>query len=498
MEAPPPPDEPPPPVDESGEIGAPRGAPPKVGKDSMPKPPEEMTPEERQIAERLKRGRLTVKCIQASGVRRKDQGNKPAKIDAYLVVQLGDFKKAPRLKTQVRKRSGQNPQFMGESLKFDLVDPAQFVRENDIQITIELWDNNAWNDDLLGEVHVSAVRFLAALEPVEEWLPLTFPGDESSNSKVQVEFKFEEAKVGMAVFTMYEGKNLGTSEMKLGGGVLSPYVSVSMGDNYHKRTQTVVNGGQDPYFGEEQLLMWVDEENWVQPGVVTCWHEDVGDHDVVGRSDINLLPYMMIDPEKAKQELLPLTVIKDTAHDGAKPVDTGELMCKVEFLGAGTLTMHVKSGRNLRETESIGRLDPYVRAENLRIYEKGQAQRCVPRALRPSSPLPRAPSMLVSPLPRPSRRPNSPLPRPSLRPNSPLPRPFHARLARTPLTLAQVHRFQDRGARRENQQANDGGQGRRQQPGLGPEDPDADRGPLPDAGGVLRPRRAREYRRARW
>ena len=277
-----------------------------------------------------------------------------------MVIQLGDFKKAPRLKTQVRKRSGANPQFMGETVAFDLVEPSSFVRENDIKVKIELWDNNAWNDEMLGEVEISAVRFLAALEPCEEWLPLTFPGDESSNSKVQVEFRFEEAKVGMAVFTLYEGKNLGTSEMKLGGSVLSPYVSVSMGDNYHKRSQTVVNGGQDPYFGEEQLLMWVDEENWVQPGVVTCWHEDVGDHDVVGKSDVNLLPYMMIEPSKAKQELIPISVIKDSTHEGAKAIDTGEIMVKIEFLGAGTLTMHVKSGRNLRETESIGRLDPYV------------------------------------------------------------------------------------------------------------------------------------------
>ena len=164
-------------------------------------------------------------------------------------------------------------QFNNEVLSFDMVDPGLFVRDNDIKLKIELWDNNAWNDDILGEVTVSAVRFLSALEPQEEWLPLVFPGDESSNSKVQVEFRFEEAKVGMAVFTLYEGKNLGTSEMKLGGEMLSPYVSISMGDNYHKRSQTQVNGGQDPYFAEEQVLMWVDEENWTKPATLTTWHE---------------------------------------------------------------------------------------------------------------------------------------------------------------------------------------------------------------------------------
>ena len=277
---------------------------------------------------------------------------------------MGDFKKAPRLKTQVRKRSGQAPQFMNEQLSFDLVDPASFVRENDVKLKISLWDNNAWDDEMLGEVIVSAVRFLSAVKgdeggEREEWFPLTFPGDDTSNTKVQVSLSFMEARVGMAVFTLYEGKDLGTSEMKLGGEVLCPYVSVSMGEGYHKRSQTVVNGGGDPYFGEEQLVMWVDESNWVEPGVVTCWHEDVGDHDVVGRASLSLLPYMAIDPDKARQELVPLSIVKNEGGD-AQHLDTGGITCKVEFLGAGTLTMSVKSGRNLRETESIGRLDPYV------------------------------------------------------------------------------------------------------------------------------------------
>ena len=243
---------------------------------------------------------------------------------------------------------------------FDLINPIDFVRENDIQMKVELWDNNAWNDDILGEAKFSAVRFLSALEPQEEWLPLTYPGDESSNSKVQLEFKFEEAKVGMAVFTLYEAKNLGTSEMKLGGNVLSPYMSISMGDAYHKRSQTQVNGGQDPYFGEEQILMWIDEENWTKPAALTCWHEDIGDHDVIGKHELSLLPYMVVDPDDAKQELIPLQVLKETTHEGVKAMDTGELMMKCEFLAAGTLKMHIKSGRNLRETESIGRLDPYI------------------------------------------------------------------------------------------------------------------------------------------
>ena len=360
LSAPPPPDEPPPAIDEAEEIGPPRGAPPPLGKDAMPDPPEEMEEMERQIAEKLKRGRLSVKCIQAANIRRKDQNSSGTKIDAYLVLQLGDFKKAPRLKTQIRKRSGQNPQFMNETVSFDLVNPKEFVRNNDIKLTIELWDSNAWDDDCLGTVTLSAVRFLSILEAQNEWLPLTYPGDESSNSKVQVEFNFEQAKVGMAVFTLYEGRGLGSSEMKLGGNSLAPYVSVSVGETYHKRSQTILDGGTEPYFGEEQILMWVDNENWVEPAVTTVWHEDIGDHDLVGKADFSLLPYMIVPPDKAKQEIMPITVAKETTHDGIKHINTGELVMKCEFLESGNLTMNVKAARNLRDTESIGRLDPYL------------------------------------------------------------------------------------------------------------------------------------------
>ena len=359
-EAPPPPDEPPPAVDDDREVGAPLGAPPRPGKDNMPRPPSDMTDEERQISERLKRGRLSVKILQAQNIRRKDASTSAAKIDAYVVAQLGDFKKAPRLKTQVRKRSNQNPQFAGEVLSFDMIDPSAYVRDNDVKLKIEVWDNNAWNDDILGEVTLSAVRFFGSLATVEEWLPLKFPGDQSSNSRIQIEVKFEEAKVGMAIFTLYEGKNLGTSEMKLGKTVLSPYVSVSIGEGYHKKSQTQSSGGADPYFGEEQLLMWVDGENWVKPAEVTVWHEDIGDHDPIGKCMFPLLPYMMIKPGDAAQELIPLTMTKESTHEGVKSVSTGDLLLKVEFLLGGDLSIAIKSGKNLRETDSMGRLDPYV------------------------------------------------------------------------------------------------------------------------------------------
>ena len=61
-------------------------------------------------------------------------------------------------------------------------------------------------------------------------------------------------------------------------------------------------------------------------------NEDVGDHDVVGKAKLSLLPYMMIkEITRVKPQLIPLTITKEK-EDGVKTLSTGDLMMKVEFL----------------------------------------------------------------------------------------------------------------------------------------------------------------------
>ena len=65
------------------------------------------------------------------------------------------FRSVPQ---QVVKRSGLSPDFESERLVFDIVEPQEFVVGGDVSLSIEIWDDSAWSDDLLASVNLSALR----------------------------------------------------------------------------------------------------------------------------------------------------------------------------------------------------------------------------------------------------------------------------------------------------------------------------------------------------
>lgn len=56
------------------------------------------------------------------------------------------------------KKSGVNPTFDSELLSFDMVEPEEFIVGGDVSLSVELWDDSAWADDLLASVELSALR----------------------------------------------------------------------------------------------------------------------------------------------------------------------------------------------------------------------------------------------------------------------------------------------------------------------------------------------------
>lgn len=59
---------------------------------------------------------------------------------------------------KVVKKSGMNPSFDFELLSFDIVEPQEFIVGGDVTLSVELWDDSAWADDLLASVELSALR----------------------------------------------------------------------------------------------------------------------------------------------------------------------------------------------------------------------------------------------------------------------------------------------------------------------------------------------------
>ncbi|CAM9099586.1 unnamed protein product, partial [Discosporangium mesarthrocarpum] len=298
----------------------------------------------------FQRGRFTIRCLKGEDVRKATLSNKGTTVDVYLKVTLGKQKRAPVRKTKVIKRSGPSPEFDSELLVFDIVEPKEVMFEGHLGMLVELWDDSAWADDLLGSVELSALRFMKpSADPPIEWLPLEAPsGRIKDRMKVQLEFKFEPAILGMFCLTLYEGREVGRGAV---AATSNPYVIARLGHTYQKRSRTTKGGGKHPYFKEEEMVMWIDKENWVNDLQLQVMSEDIGTDVLLGEVAFSILPATAVPPDRAQAKLVEL------ASDGEA---SGQLLIKCVFLPAGRLKIKCEAGRALRDVSGTGRLDPYV------------------------------------------------------------------------------------------------------------------------------------------
>eukprot|EP00752_Nemacystus_decipiens_P004626 g4222.t1 len=298
----------------------------------------------------LRRGRFIVRCIEGGDVKKSALSNKTPTVDAYLRITLGKHKRAPSKKTKVVKRSGLSPDFESERLIFDIVEPREFVVAGDVALSIEIWDDSAWSDDLLASVNLSALRFMHPdAIPAEEWFPLEAPsGRLKDRMKVLVEISFEPALLGMFVLTLFEGRGLGDNDP---ASRPNPYVVASLGEMYQKRSRAAKGGGSAPVFRQEEIVLWIDKENWTNDLQLQIRSEDIGTDSELGSAKISVLPAMGISPDQATEKKIELFL------DGQP---AGQLFAKCTFLPAGKLSFVCEGGRGLRETSAAGRMDPYV------------------------------------------------------------------------------------------------------------------------------------------
>lgn len=156
----------------------------------------------------------------------------------------------------------------------------------------------------------------------------------------------DKALVGILSITTIEGRNLKSMELI---GKQDPYCKFELG-SYSKRGKTVNKGGKNPYFGEEELLFWIAEGAWINNMVLSCYDEDVGSDDLIGTATFSVLRFMR--DIGSKEHLVPL---KNNNKDA------GEVLLKFEFLPAGKLTIDCVNATGLREVDTVGQQDPYLK-----------------------------------------------------------------------------------------------------------------------------------------
>ena len=359
---PPPPDGAPPPDDEM--TGGPPPPPPPDEEDEPPPPPPPEEEEKKKIQPMM--GRLRVVLLEARDIGATNQyGQKQegAKVDPYVKLQLGSFKKAPSLKSKVQKRQRAAFSLGNEVLHFDIFDPSKYVAlsasgdgSEEIPLTVGIWDSNRFADDLLGEVTLSILDFMEMEDDhygvlnsnrSVDWWPLSYATKNGviPAGEVRLQIEFLPAAEGMLVITAYEGRNLKNMELI---GKQDPYCKYTLGKKLKKRTRTVKKGGTNPFFNEEEVEFWIGPTDWGHPLVFSCLDEDVGSDDLIGGRRFSLMPFFtQTEPTHDWFEI----------SNKGKP--TGEVQLRFEFFPAGRLKIQCHAGRNLIDKDSMGRQDPY-------------------------------------------------------------------------------------------------------------------------------------------
>ena len=160
-------------------------------------------------------------------------------------------------------------------------------------------------------------------------------------------------------------------------------------------------GGIAPNFFNEKVYFWTKDLMWQDKLKISLYDDDVGKDDLIARCELDLLQYFSVAlddsnkmrricfskkkrPKKSKKEDSSTKVMlpsgdpdleagvpnPDSSSGGLEndeinsdDEEGGSLIAKVDFMPAGKLTILLKSGRNLRNTELVGKMEPYIAFE---------------------------------------------------------------------------------------------------------------------------------------
>lgn len=295
-------------------------------------------------------GRLSIRCLTGKGFAR-DEGEM---LDISLGFRLGGAAKFPWKNTEVHKKVSQHANFQEEIIVFDIPAAEEFVQDGDMLLDIQVNGSTTWTDDVIATATMSVWRYLMnPFRLYSETIPLK-PLSTSRLISIDLDFVFEEARKGMLILSLIEGRNLRSSGKLIPP---SPFVSVSLTEKYMKTSAVVQDGGRDPYFAGEEILLWMDGTNWLDDIKIKVFDDDLAQPVLLGSTQFSLLPYFAVKPDQAKEEIFDLTYQDEFA---ATTELAGELVMKITFLEAGVLEVVCMQAKNLGGAAPSTRMDPYL------------------------------------------------------------------------------------------------------------------------------------------
>ena len=286
----------------------------------------------------MRPGRLSIKCIRATDIRRRGQIHEGTIVlNPCLRFTLGPTSSKPLQSTsRTQHETNESPSFQDEILSFDVQNPNDYISNgNDVRLKIELLNENLLRFDTLGEIEMSAVRFFSSTESRQEHLPLKLAGAKSSEASISLEFVFMPVTEGLLSISLIECNNLlrlDSNEMQIAFGLGTD----------SKKSKSVKDK-----FGQEQIYLEVHQRNWFNTLAVKLNAINDSGTKVIGEQNLPLLP-LISDQHDDEPCALPLLAIKD-----GEEIQAGNVVMALKFLQAGRLTVKDIRGSSFDRSNTL-------------------------------------------------------------------------------------------------------------------------------------------------
>jgi len=296
-------------------------------------------------------GRIFVKIFQGNNIQKHDAKSalRADLINPFVELQIGSEKQ----RSKVLKKQNKYPDWEGQALFFDLLDPISMLNsEDDLPLMIKVYAKGGFSNTLLGETEISILPYFEEHKGEQDEYELSWTHKKTGNTidagAIELQLTFQPAHTGILVATLHHGRNLKNMDS---WGKQDPYCKFEI-HKTKRKSKVVQNGGTNPYFGEQELEFWIDGTNWMHALSMSVWDEDVGSDDFIGARGFSVLPFMEQKPGESVRKWIKIL--------DKKSKDAGEIEIGFAFYPAGQMKVNLRKGRNLLDADSAGKQDPYV------------------------------------------------------------------------------------------------------------------------------------------
>ena len=309
-------------------------------------------------------------------------------LDMFIKFTLGAQRDPIVIQTRVFPKQNKFPDFGNELVELDIPNPQQCMLNGELPMTVQVFRQDRFGAELLGETTVSTLPYFEGGElDIELNLKWTYPatGEKQKAGMLDLKVEFEPVRQGIIVITAYNGRQMKNMDRfgqqdpyvyyfkwaKVESDKIDSYVTCAHHGESHllpicsvfsycvfkfgedkKKGRVCHQGGSAPFFGEEEFEFWVDGAAWGENMILECWDKDLTADDFIGGCSFPILEFLQLPPERRVKRWLQL-------KDKRGLEDRGQVELSFEFFPAGKLRIRPKGARRLFNAD-LARQDPYV------------------------------------------------------------------------------------------------------------------------------------------